>query len=265
MQMIHAELKIDNCRAELWLNDIPLQLLAQNLSHNVSIPAHLYLVDGVNSLEIVVNPGPIPSHARQPFFEATLSGSAVARLVAYEARRFTGESGQVLLETSFDGSSAAPGPYPRSAKSKANLGSMFGRWDWESAEPLLLDTPTIESLAQVLESIRESLATGNPEVMLRFASGKLANAARAFPARSFEILVGQFRRIVQRDSATAGWTFPALDHEQFDFRLVSGGRLIECINRDWKPTLRTEVRPDGYPKSYALVFCRIGGQWRIAF
>ncbi len=265
MKMIHAELKIDDCSAELWLNGIPLQRLEPDRSHNISIPAHLYLLDGQNKLEMVVNPGPIPSHARQGVSPASFKGWATARLAAYEVGEFTGdENAEVLLETSWDSSSAKSGTFPRIVEVSGNLGKMFGRWNWENATPLRLDVATVESVTAVLEEVRASLKTGDPEVLLRLAQSKFTNAAHAFPARPFNTLVDQFRRVVARDSTVKGWAFPKLDRDQFDFRLVADGRMLECINRDWRPTLRTVALSDGYPKYYQMLLCNIKGRWQVA-
>jgi hypothetical protein len=265
MKMIHAELKIEDCPAELWLNDIPLQRLAPDRSHNVSIPAHLYLLEGQNTLEILVDPGPMPSLARQANPGASPTGTATARLAAYNVGEFTGDANaQILLEVSWDSAAAKPGPYPRSVQAASNLGPMFGRWDWEAAERLKLEAATIDSAAGVIESIRASLAAGDPDVLLRLAAGKFANAARAFPARPFNALVEQFRRVVVRDSAASGWSLPKLDRSQLDFRLAAGGRVLECINRDWHPTLRTVALSDGYPKYYPMLLCRLNGRWQVA-
>lgn len=264
MRMIHAELKIDNCPAELWLNDIPLKRLAPDQAHNISVPAHMYLLSGQNTLEILVNPGPTPSAARQSRSAANPAGSAMARVAAYEVGQFTGDpAAPVLLEASWDGASAGPGPYPRSAQARNDLGPLFGRWHWESADRLQLDAATIDAAAAVLESIRTSLAAGNPDVLLRFGERRFANAARAFPARPLDTIVAQFRRVVAKDAASPGWGFPALDRAQFDFRVVGEGRLLECINRDWRPTLRTSVLSDGYPKYYPMLLCRTGRQWEV--
>ncbi len=262
--MMHAELKIAGCPAELWLNGIPLARVAPEGPQNVSIPAHLYLIAGVNTIEAVAYPGPNPSAARRGPAQGALKGRAAARVAAYRSGDFTGgANARVLVEAVWDGTQAEPGPFPRIAQSQANLGPMFGRWHWQAAEPLTLDPATVQSAATVLESLRVSLAAGDGELLLSLALNKLANAARAYPARPYEALVQQFRRIVAADAATPGWGFPPLDSNQFDFRLAADGRLLECINRDWRPTLRTNRRPDGHPKYYPLLLCRAGGQWQV--
>jgi hypothetical protein len=266
--MIHAELKIDGCRAELWLNDIPLQLLAPDQSHNVSIPAHLYLLDGINTLEIVVYPGPTPSEARNgPIDVSPVSpkGSATARLAAYNPGDFTGDAkAPVLIEVTWKAAEAEPGPYPRAVRTSRNLGAMFGRWDWEAAERLTLDEATTDEVAYVLETLRTSLAAGDPEPLFRLATLKFRDAATAFPARPLAALAEQFRAVVARDASSANWSFPPLDRQNFDFRLAAEGRLIECVNRDWRPTLRSAPLADSYPKYYAMLLCRLQGRWQIA-
>jgi hypothetical protein len=231
----------------------------------VSVPGHVRLVDGVTTLEIVVTPGAVPSLARQPQKDATPQGSATARLARYNPGDFTGDPGaEVLLEVSWDSATAAAGTYPRAVAVSRNLGALFGPWEWQSAPRVTLSGDVVKEVAAVLESLRTSLAAGNPEVLARLADTKLENASRAFPARELGGLRQQIRKVVARDAAQPGWGFAALRPDQFDFRVVGNGRLVECINKDWKPSLRTNVLADGYPKCYPLLLYRVREGWRIA-
>ena len=192
MRMIHAELKIDSCPAELWLNDIPIKGLTPKLAHNISVPAHLYLLDGANTLEIVVNPGPTPSIGRRLRQDATPAGAATARVAAYQAGQFTGDpAAPVLLETSWNASGAEPGAFPQIAQTANDLGSMFGPWHWERADSLQSDSANISGAAAVLETLRDSLAAGDPDVLLRLGYRRFKNASDAYPERPFSILVDQ--------------------------------------------------------------------------
>ena len=60
-KMIHVEMEHKNCSAEVYINDIPLDKYDAGDQPFISIPAHEYLIDGINKLELVVNPGPTPS------------------------------------------------------------------------------------------------------------------------------------------------------------------------------------------------------------
>ena len=265
MRLFHAEMKIDNCTAELWLNGVPLQRIAPGGIVNTAIPAHMYLLSGRNTLEVLIEPGSRPTLARVAWPLSVPQGSVTTRLAAYYPDQFTGDpNAPVYVRLNWDGAAAFPGLYPRSIQGSEDLGPMFGRWHWEAADTLRLDANTIRDAARVLESIRISLAAGNADVFLRLAEQRFANFARAYPSRSFDTLVRQFRAVVARDSASAGWGFPELSPLQIDFRVVGGGRLLECVNEDWQPTLRSFSLADGYPKYYPLFLCKLGDRWQVA-
>src|SRR5579872_3080094 len=176
MRLFHAELEIDECVAEMWLNDIPLQRMVPGGVINVAVPAHIFLFSGVNTLELLVHPGPRPSQARTGLPGARPGGNVFARLAAYQPGQFTGDpSAPVYAQLSWNSATAMSGAYPRSIRATGDLGGMFGRWHWQDGDPLELDPNTIGSASQTLDVIRRSLAAGNPDGFLRLAEQRFDN------------------------------------------------------------------------------------------
>src|SRR5512140_17900 len=103
--IIHAQLEVERCAAELWLNDIPVTRIVASPTRipieNVAIMQ--FIVPGTNLLEIVVEPGPVPSVARTEKRELSFKKmSAVGRLIRFE-EGVPGlvEEGDLLTEVSF--------------------------------------------------------------------------------------------------------------------------------------------------------------------
>lgn len=246
-----AELTVERCAAELWLNEIPVARLGPDGPLNISVPANLYVVDGENRLELIVESG-------------SPQGSAHARLALFNPGEFTGEpGGEVLLRTEWIPQPGTETRPPYTEQTSARLGSMNGPWAWQSAPRLRLDPHTVAAVAAVLERIRSSLERGDPSVMLELARPKFEAAARAWPARTYPQLAMQFRAMVQRLPSTPGWAMQPLDPENFNFRLVAGSRLIECINKDWKPTVRSVPLDKGFPNYYAMCLGLSNGSFAI--
>lgn len=51
-----------------------------------------------------------------------------------------------------------------------------------------------------------------------------------------------------------------LDPAQFDFRLCAGGRLVDCINKDWTPIIRADIGLE-VPYEFPLYVGLYRGQW----
>jgi hypothetical protein len=262
-KLLYADLSSENCSAELWLNDIPIAQVTEAASY-LSVAAAMYVVDGVNNMEVIVNPGPEPARARDRNPQTPAENATVAaRLTGLDPGQFTDDpNAPVLMRVDWTRDPAVTvGPF--TANGSANLGSMFGAWAWQSAPPLQLDAATIASVTEVLERVRTSLQQGDPAVLGRLARPKFEAAAFAFPARSLAETLRQFSAVVARNAATPGWTMAPLDPAQFSFRLAAGGRLIECINKDWRATLRATSESRTLPYYFPMFLGYYGNEFAI--
>src|SRR5215211_8559639 len=62
---IVLEAETTDCTIEIYLNDIPVGLCGLGGSWALSRPVHEFLLDGENTLGVLVNPGDAPDRARQ--------------------------------------------------------------------------------------------------------------------------------------------------------------------------------------------------------
>ena len=266
-KMIHVEMEHKNCSAEVYINDIPLDKYDAGDQPFISIPAHEYLIDGINKLELVVNPGPTPSHAKRGSLKLdTTSIFGKARLVRYPVGVFTGDpSAEVLAEVIYRGKKGNQEMFPKVLSTNVDLGPMFGHWAWQDAETVMLDRKTVDSVMNYVKVIQEAYGKGDGELIIKKSKIELDETHRAYPARNRANSERLFIRDMQENSILPGWKIEPLNSILPDLRVVANGKMIEAIARDWKPLVRTKPIPE-YNNDvfdYQMFLSKINGEWQI--
>ncbi|MFT3764621.1 MAG: hypothetical protein QM820_03750 [Minicystis sp.] len=259
--VIHAELFVRGCTAELYVNGIPLRRNVWPVKPFVSIPVHQYLVPGDNRIELLVEPGPTPSRAREAAVMRRMPGAAAAaRLVRYEEGEFTDvEYGEQLAEVAWEGEADTDEVFAKSLGATAGLGERSGRWSWQDAAPIVLDDATRAEIAHVLGTIAQAFERGDPGPVLSLLKVRFEEGIRAYPVNDEATLTKELTAYVH-EVANEGWKVRRLEPEAFSFRLCAGDRLVELVDKDWLPSLRFFAPDDEEPYGYALMLARIEGR-----
>jgi hypothetical protein len=266
--VIVAQLETSHVDAELWLNGTPL-VRGTGEWTRTSRPVHQHLRRGLNKLELVVEPGPIPTRARLPWGTKTLDRGAwaEARLLSFE-----------------DGSAPEPelGVSIGKLRFEERLATDLGRdherrfpeilsidvrpaWGtdpiWESATPLQLDESLLEEARAVLDQLAASLRGGDREAYERAAGLRIRGFLRAYPAMTSSMAEADIKQIM-----VAAWERPDFiqerDPSMQDFRLVCGDRLLQAIDRDFKHSFKYQDA-DGEGYGDELFLARMDGKLRI--
>ncbi len=269
--VLHAQLEVQGCTAELYLNDIPLMRLDAKKNVFETRAVEEYLVPGVNWLEVLVMPGRTPSVARSERRSLTVSGAkAKARLVRFEEGEWTNNPGKELGAVSYD-SDATPLPgappevdkdWPRSRAVQIEMGSGNGRWGWQDAPELSMTPELVAEAKAVVDDVAAAMRTGNGDWLWQLQELQVKDALGAYPAWSEASMKSNMLDGVKDYSALPDCVL-ATDPEELDFRLVGGGRLIECVNKDWLPTLRLRGPKTGMPVPFEMMLARIDGKLRV--
>lgn len=271
--VIYAELLVQGCTAELYVNGVPLRrrrsggapLPGSSAGPFASIPVQQYLVPGDNRIEILIEPGPTPRRAREP--ESSMrrmpGAAAVARVVRFEEGAFVdSENGEILAEVKWEGAADEDEAFPKSAGVTAALGARSGRWSWQDAPPITLDDATGAEIAHVLGTVAQAFERGDPAPVLALLKTRFDEGIRAYPRNDSETLTKELSNYV-RDAAADKWKVRSLDPGAFDFRLCAGDRLVELVDRDWQPSLRFEVPEEDEPYGYPMMLARIDGRLAV--
>lgn len=263
-KMIHAELMVKNCTAELYLNDIPLKRLNPSEQQFISIPAHQFLVPGTNILELVVNPGLTPSLARIGNVELPVTGIvAEARVMRYVEGMYTGDpAAEKLAEVVWRPGITERERFPKIVRVQFDCGAAFGRWAWQDAQEIDLkrDMPAI---AELVRMVHEAFRTGVAAPVLERGALRLSEGAHAYPVRSIESLRTRQAAYFERNVKQEGWAVEPLDPPQADYRLCAGGRMVEIIDKNWQPTIRSKPVKSGDVFPFPMFLSKINRKFVI--
>ncbi len=264
--VVMAQLEIHGCAAELYLNSVPLIRLAHGVTMGgENIAVQQWLTRGDNQLELLVEPGPTPSKARS---EARLVERkelrAVARLLRFkEGAEGTAESGTLLAEAAFEWDAPKPNQltFPYSVSTAVTMGSAFGPWQWESWPVLTLDDALREEARAVLAALDAAVRGKHVDHIWQLTELQMLDAGKAY-GLSEEFLradVGDMLRVFAEDGDP---TCPR-DPAEEDFRLVAGGRLLQLVDKDFRPSFRLKDRKRGQIVPFPTYLGRLGRELRI--
>jgi hypothetical protein len=259
----------ESCVAEFWLNGIPVMRRGVQGGESFGVQVNHLLIDGDNTLEMTLFPGPVPSLSRWGAFgprvhsDAKPPQRAWLQLCKYPFGATVGGPEREILRR-LDWSPVA-GEFREIAftiGTKVNLGSLYGRWKWQDAPVLKLDSFAMIELSEFLESLRESIGKGEPEPFIEVSEIRLEEISRAYSTD-----VAERRAMIDRgvyvDATAPGFEMAPLHPDHFDFRLCVGGRMVECIATDWDPILRGGPNRQGSYCYYDMFLSQIEERWHI--
>jgi hypothetical protein len=251
-----------DCFAEFLLNGIPLARLGAEVFVQSQSVAEL-VRSGTNRLEIVLEPGPSPRFARLHEREIDRT-KGIARFEIFEIEPdlpAQPEYGRVLAALKLD----LPPDEPAIRRGPTILSTMFEaserpRWRFEDAPALSMDEALEREALDIVEEVAGAFRAGDVEAYLRLAQPALSDALKAYPAHSEATLRGDVEEVMKWFLANRGTVRP-IAASDFEPRLVADGRLIECVNRDFSPSLRLAGPEMELP--YSMFLGRIDGALRI--
>jgi hypothetical protein len=264
-EAIYLHIDARGVRAEVELNGFPTLAAMRAPQDGSEAAVQQLLVPGVNELLLRVEPGPRPSAAASERRVLSRPDAwAVARLVRYpDGALLHPENGTVLAElawTTTEGASSEVFPVERRAS--VTLGGAFGRWAFQDAPVLTLDAALVAEARALLEALGQAMWRGPTMEYKRLIAVHTAEALRAYPAwnrADQEAFLNRLSAAYQR-APEPGFRLLADRH---DFRLVAGGRVLQCVDDDFEGSLRL-IRQDGSGEMRSAVhLARIDGALRV--
>jgi hypothetical protein len=120
-----------------------------------------------------------------------------------------------------------------------------------------LDEAARGEIAAFLEGLRASLEKQDPEPFLEAGAPRFDELAKAYEDPPYK------KRNILRRTTEEIAGMQALDPETFDLRLAAGGRLVECLAKDWDAILREAPDKDGNVDHYDMFIGRGAGGWKM--
>lgn len=263
------EASAEFCVAEFALNGIPIMRRGVEGGESFGVQVNHLLLDGENTLECTLFPGPVPSLSRWGEFGPQLRvGSARHQKVKMSLRRYPfgatvgGPEAEELSRLEWNGDPGDVRTVAFTLQEKVNLGQLYGRWQWQDAPKLKLDQFDQMEIVEFLEGLHTAIQAGDPDPFIAASMVRIEEISRAYGTDPAERRA-MIDRGIYVDSGAPGFRMAPLDPRIFDFRLCGGGRLVECVASDWQPILRGGPDRQGNYSFYDMFIARIGEDWQI--
>lgn len=265
------DLECTRVSAEAYLNGIPVARVDQSARQTPRIfrPIHEYVVPGAtNTLTLAVAHGSRPSNSLESRGLCQAPSEANVRLAvsilpegAYYDDPGVRQVSEIRWQTPAGPGFAAPVILTQPVDIP-NLGYGHAKRTW--AEGAVIAPANLrDDITPVLRYLRDSLAKGDPEKYIEMAQPRFQDIATAYGRPAGEI-VNELREQVRRVHGEGDFDLEEIRADNMDPRLCAGGRLVECVDANWLPTLRTKPLSTGSMRlRFSTFLANIGGQWRI--
>lgn len=262
-EIVYLHLDTHGVTAEVFLNGFPLIRTTHLPDGGGEMCAQPFLVPGENEILLRVEPGSRPSISKAERRVLSRPGaSAIAQLVRYPAGAdVLPANGTVLAKLEWTSSGAGDEVFPIEPSGVFSLGAAYGRWSWQDAPLLHLDERLVAEARAVIEAYGDALCYGTAAELRSITRVIDADSVRAFPdwpaAEQNEMLdrlVGYYHKAPEPRFS--------VEPERHDFRLVAGGRVLECVDDDFQGSLRLRDPDGGRDVRMPLFLARIEGTLR---
>jgi hypothetical protein len=247
------------CAIEVRVNDIPV-LRIDSEDHNRpprgAASAGLWLINGVNELRLVVLRTYTGSGT--PDARAWISTENGPDGLLTESPQAS-DPGVIMLAEWAPPAGNITAPKPIDIHK--DLGQTAGDNLWAKAPRLTLDDQTRKKVGDFLASVRKALMKGDGNAMVTYQEPQIRDAAS-----SSGMLVKDLQNMTRE--MARGWMkqhgpLAPLNPPEWDFRIAADGRLIECLNKDGRPTLRTAAPDPLGLQGYGIFVGLDRGQMKI--
>lgn len=262
--IVCAAIEAKGCTAELLLNDIPLARIHPGRERFEALPVEEYLIPGSNWLEILVEGGKRPATARTDKRELDIADATVtAWLMRVEPGMLPDPARREILATvTFDRSLGYTDSrvFPQSRAVEVDL-SRPRRWSWQDAPDLTLDAALIDEVDAALEELAEAYRSRSANLVHGLSEILEKDALSVYPNLTDAVLDLSLSEAFAKMAEAAVPVLPR-DRASYSFRLVAGGRMVQCLDDDWSPSLKLG-HPSGTPMRVSAMLARIGGRLRL--
>jgi hypothetical protein len=258
-EAIYLHVDARGVRAAAALNGFPLLRATIQPEDGAEAAVQQFLVPGSNEILLRVEACP-GGDGRAP-----ADALAVAQLVRYpDGVLLYPENGTVLGSATWSpdlSPHAQPESLPLERRATVHLGAAFGRWAWQDAPALSLDEALVAEARAALEALGRAMWRGPAAAYKRLLALQASEALRAYPAWDPADQEAYLDRLAASFQAAPEPGF-RLRAERHAFRVVAGGRVLQCVDDDHRGSLRL-CQADGDELRSAVYLARIDGALRV--
>lgn len=235
----YAQLLLRLTRVEIRVNDIPIALKETDGITSIMRPIREFLVDGENTARFVVGPNDIPAAAASPDRPVIQDGSAVRlRIAEVEEGEFLDFNvGRELMDIAVRLTAEDTPPLVRAGTFQARPAHI---WAWATAPGIDPERDRV-AIDDFASKVSDAFARRDADSLIEAVQPSITDRARAYPAMEEHYLKLDIRNALERQDPET-WKPVPFNPERALYRRLAGGRLVELLDRDGLPLVRTEVR-----------------------
>ena len=263
---IQLELKPNGCGAEMRINDIPIRITPRENPKEFSVSVQHYLVDGENTIKLIVNPGPTPSTVLSEKVTLDETGiDCLLRAVDYPIGVYPGDpAGNNLAQVRFLGQKDIESEFPKSLTAAFNI-KTGNNWSWQAAESIKLNEKNESEIIDFLKDLRAAFVQRDANVIWPLIQIRVNDAIAAMPGINVAHQKTQFFDTFEEYKAYSDWSIPEVNEDKLDLRVVANGKMVECRYSDWSNVITTGPLEAMYGDvfDYPLLISKMDGKWQI--
>jgi hypothetical protein len=165
--------------------------------------------------------------------------------------------GEVSLEIEWEAEGEEPFPLVREFTMNLSPGIDPGKW--QSAEVLTWDDATKASAIEAAVKLRDAFVKGDSETVLAMFDHYIKDFCQFDPDAIESEMAEGLGALIKANANSPTWKPAMLPPEDFDLRLVGGGRLVELVTKGWQAIVQEE---NGQLTSKYLIG-RLDGEWKV--
>ena len=243
--ILYAQLLLRAVKVEVRVNDLPIVRTGDEGMKTVARPIREFVQRGKNQLDLIIEPGLDPARSDTPPARPLKTGAGVRlRIAEFEDGEFMDfDSGHELVKIQSLPESDQQTPIVLSATFEID-GSPMADWAWMKAPLLDLDSVR-DQLNQSMKRIARLFANKEADKLLQLMKPRMRDDAKAYPAMDLQQRIDNFRHSFA--TIPENWRPLPFDADRAVYRLVADGRLIEPLDRQGLPLIRTETTSPEQP------------------
>ena len=243
---------------EVFVNDIPVTKLDPDNNEDTR-PVNQYLVKGVNKISLVLTPSVDELTGRPPVLNKDILTEIT--LMQYPKGLMAGDpSAKQMLSEKWLLKQNDPIIDSVKKEYSINLDMDDAGWQWVKAEKLTLTLQLDKEVDAFLDNLQQIINSGKADEYVSLYKTRIQEQAAAYGLEVNSMMEHSKNIISQRKNDPAMQLVP-LNKDEYAFRLVADGRLIDCIAKDGDPVLRAKAGSNGFvPVFYDVKLGKIGGK-----
>jgi len=256
-EIVFAEVNISDCAAELYINDIPIRKFKKNLAINSFLPISEYIIMNRNEIKVIINPGPTPSEADALNRTKSKCGNFEVSIVAKDMQDSSVQPvllGQLSTDDNFK---------KNILTSSFSVKNLNERWSWEKSEQITLDNRTMNEITSKVISIHSTITNKRLQKFIAEFKVRIKDKSSAYPFYTVDEIKQMMITSLSEDPNNGiDLEFIPLQKNMFDFRLCANNRMVQIIDKNWEPSIRSK-KVGNMDVQYNIFLSRINGEWII--